>query len=484
MSWTRYLPTDRLRWTRGYDASPIWPSDPDPTILKNIAASLFADASGQPDESLQVKFLADGARHKVYDVTRSSDEANYLLRVAIPLDPHFKLESEMATMEAVRRATSIPVPRPVAWSSSADNELGYEWCLVEKIPGVELREVWRKIPWDKKLDVVDQVAHIMAQLWSPALEFSKLGSIYLEPPGEDTLKKQHRETESRITTLTSTANWGTKIGPSVDPAFFSDRRRYLDQDRGPYETCHDWAKALIKVEMEYIKSARPLHAAKEEILAANPDDDWDTIVSEDIGIDEDDLVRYDKMLGLCGEYLNLLPTVFPVSSEGAEDVSRFSLFHCDLRSANIIVNPDTCDVAGIIDWEQSTTVPQWYNHIYPEFLQGDDPLKGDRHQTPDTYDSEDEAYNAVVVSNRDRWDGRLLRARFDKAMEELGWKDWKLRSPVEEAKITFLGGISDLADWRSAERQLEEVRQLLGIETEAGSNGEDTESSDGSVNDA
>ncbi|ROW05407.1 hypothetical protein VSDG_00568 [Cytospora chrysosperma] len=459
MSWERFYPPNRLRWTRGYDSSPIWPSDPDPTIIKKLAASLLADISGLPDvSSLQVKFLADGARHKVYELNHASVDIPYLFRVAVPLDPYYKMESEMATLEAIRRSTSIPVPRPVSWSSSAGNELGYERCLVEKVPGVELRDVWRKMPWDKKLELVDRMAGIMVELWGPALRFSSIGSVYLNPPGGTKLGEHHCETEGRFQNMASAFECGFGIGPSVDPAFFSDRRRYLDQDRGPYKTCHDWVKALVHIEMEYLKTARTLVTSKPEITKAYPDDDWKSIALYDIGLDEDDLEEYDDIMETFEAYLRFLPTVFPETKREDQNVARFSLHHCDLRSANVIVDPETYNVTGIIDWEQSITVPQWYSRAYPEFLEGDDPYEGDGHRTPDTYDSDDERYNAVVVSNRDRWDGRLLRARFDHKMEELGWKDWKRESDEDEAKKTFLGGLSDMADWARAKMHLEEAQ--------------------------
>lgn len=464
MSWERFFPTDRLRWTRCYASEPIWPSDPDQTVIKKLATSLLADIPGLPDvSSLQVKFLADGARHKVYELKHASADIPYLFRVAIPLDPYYKMESEMATLEAIRRSTSIPVSRPVSWSSSADNELGYEWCLVEKIPGVELRDVWRKMPWDKKLEVVDQMAEIMVQLWGPALRFSRIGSVYLDPPVEKKLAGHGCETECRFSKMASASQCGFNIGPSVNLAFFSDRRRYLDQDRGPYKTCHDWAKALVHVEMEYFKTARKLVMSKPEITKAYPDDDWDSIATYDIGLDEDDLEKYDDIMGMFEAYLKFLPTVFPENKEEDPNVARFSLYHCDLRGANVIVDPETYNVTGIIDWEQSITVPQWYSRGYPEFLEGDDPYEGDGHRTPDTYDSEDERYNAVVVGKRDRWDGRLLRARFDHKMEELGWKDWRRTSNEDMAKLNFLDGLLDMADCGKAKMYLISAQRYLRI---------------------
>lgn len=56
------------------------------------------------------------------------------LRLAKPLDPYFKTESEVATVHFAR-VRGIPVPRIYAYDSSAANCLGLEWQLVQKISG-------------------------------------------------------------------------------------------------------------------------------------------------------------------------------------------------------------------------------------------------------------------------------------------------------------------------------------------------------------
>lgn len=99
--------------------------------------TLAASALDLDTENITVRFLADGANHKVYDIQLSDASphtTSYLFRVAIPIDPTFKLESEVATLKFLKQRTTIPVPKPIAWKSSAYNTLGYEWAVVEKFP--------------------------------------------------------------------------------------------------------------------------------------------------------------------------------------------------------------------------------------------------------------------------------------------------------------------------------------------------------------
>ena len=62
------------------------------------------------------------------------------MRVSLPVEPFFKTESEAATLSYIRTHTSIPVPEVIEWDSSADNPLGFEWVLVDKVEGVCMGE--------------------------------------------------------------------------------------------------------------------------------------------------------------------------------------------------------------------------------------------------------------------------------------------------------------------------------------------------------
>jgi hypothetical protein len=43
MSWPKYLPNDRIKWTEGLNSYPIWPSDPEIAVIKDIAASILPE---------------------------------------------------------------------------------------------------------------------------------------------------------------------------------------------------------------------------------------------------------------------------------------------------------------------------------------------------------------------------------------------------------------------------------------------------------
>src|SRR5690606_19108341 len=58
----------------------------------------------------------------------------------------------------------IPAPRVYAYDSSAENELGYEWILMEKLPGVPYQSVADNLSVNARLAVARTIAEWLDQL--------------------------------------------------------------------------------------------------------------------------------------------------------------------------------------------------------------------------------------------------------------------------------------------------------------------------------
>ncbi|KAH8884994.1 hypothetical protein GQ53DRAFT_879280 [Thozetella sp. PMI_491] len=67
------------------------------------------------------------------------------MRVSLPVDPGNKTREEVATLRFLLANTTIPVPKVTAFDDSASNELGFEWILLEPMPGVSAYQRWRKL---------------------------------------------------------------------------------------------------------------------------------------------------------------------------------------------------------------------------------------------------------------------------------------------------------------------------------------------------
>jgi aminoglycoside phosphotransferase len=151
------------------------------------------------------------------------------MRVSLPVDPFFKTESEAATLAYVGRHTSIPVPKVIAYDSSSNSKLGFEWMLLEKIEGVPLSSIWEKMPFDSKVSLTVEITNLQAQLDN--LHFTQIGSLYFS-----TIRSQ---VNSRIASFDDShkkmnvdRDIGTDfvIGRMVSPWFFRDKLSGVNQD--------------------------------------------------------------------------------------------------------------------------------------------------------------------------------------------------------------------------------------------------------------
>lgn len=462
-----------LRWSGGCSETPVWPHEPDIDAIKTLAKSHLQECVSAPlnGTPLEVSFFAEGAYNKLYKISGSGLRSDYLLRVTLPVEPFFKTESEVATIAFLRAKTSIPIPRIIAWNSSPAGDLGFEWILMEKMNGVPLTEIWRKIPWDRKLVLVEEVAELMLQLNEH--EFNSIGGLYFKTALDGKVKDRKRlptaqkETHRSGAAQTKSDDKGASqesrairqssessnvseaqdfvVDQAFDFLFFKSSRYELPGDRGPYMNSLQWLTALVHVQLEWIRTG-PVEG----------DNDYGSDFKEEAS----------TMESLCHSYFDTLPSVFP------EDEANWSnvIYHHDLNSSNILVDPETFVVTGIVDWEMINVVPAWRAAEHPRFIQESDPFEDeDEPPIPESYDDEED----IAVYTRDRWDYRLLRNHWDATMKRLKPDDASaVNATVIAANLDCLDTIPQLTDnWTRAEMWLAEVTARI----EASKNQDDNE---------
>lgn len=60
------------------------------------------------------------------------------MRVSLPVDPRHKTAGEVATLRWIRKRSEMPVPKVVAFDDSNANEIGFEWILMQRMPGISV----------------------------------------------------------------------------------------------------------------------------------------------------------------------------------------------------------------------------------------------------------------------------------------------------------------------------------------------------------
>jgi aminoglycoside phosphotransferase (APT) family kinase protein len=84
----------------------------------------------------------------------------------------------VGTIEFIRRHSEIPVPKIYAFDSSSENDLGYEWILMERLPGVTYGSVSQHVSLKSRLAVARTIADWMHKL--STLRFGWIGSLHVK----------------------------------------------------------------------------------------------------------------------------------------------------------------------------------------------------------------------------------------------------------------------------------------------------------------
>ncbi|KZW02176.1 hypothetical protein EXIGLDRAFT_481801 [Exidia glandulosa HHB12029] len=101
-----------------------------------------------------------------------------------------RIESEVATLKLLKERTTVPVPTVFAYSSTADNALGFPYTFMSPVTGLSPDDVginhWEVVPRELRATVdryCDSLAGMHLQL--SHLRFDSIGSVYIDPSDRD-----------------------------------------------------------------------------------------------------------------------------------------------------------------------------------------------------------------------------------------------------------------------------------------------------------
>lgn len=334
------LAREGLAWDdSGLNSSPIWTREPNPQDIAHVSRRTL-------HVKCEVSFFAEGAFNKLYLVQTA--QRDLLMRVSLPVHPHAKTRGEVTTLRFLRRRTEVPVPDVVAFDDSNDNEIGFEWILMERMPGVSAYKRWRTMTTFQKVALVQSIAELQAQIFRH--EFSRIGTLMA---GSD--ESSHAETP----------------GEMVSNMFFWSDHFDYNIARGPYRSAHDWLAAYLEFAVK------------------------DQVAEHENAQDEDDEKDAKFALGLSERLINLLPRIFPPIQYPPE---RTVIWHDDLSLSNILVDEDG-NITALIDWECVSAMPRWVATKLPRFLEGPN-----REREPKREEYADESVGQSEASGADEGD--------------------------------------------------------------------------------
>ena len=357
----------RYRWYFGLEPEII--QEPKTQDIQKTVRQ-YIDFIAPETETISVELLAQGAFNQAYNITAENKTTGfreeYVFRVALPIYPHYKLESDVATTEFIRHTTTVPVPIIYAFDSCPNNELGFEWMLVEKVKGISLWDTWDTMGYSTKKVIAKTVANWVNQI--SRHKFDKIGSLYC------------RQRAGQLEFY---------MGPTLHNRLYEGDRLLYDIPRGPFESIQSYFDAVLESTERHLND--PKHSARHKLEAAmhdgasqDSDDESSDGSEQGEGRSEEDILlqaderdrRNERRYGVTMRdldilpeelrtYRDLLPKICPLLYP--PEPMTTMLMHPDLSTPNIFVNESGAP-AAVIDWERARIEPTALLNPVPHFL--------------------------------------------------------------------------------------------------------------------
>ncbi|KAJ5950252.1 Aminoglycoside phosphotransferase [Penicillium vulpinum] len=325
--------------------------------------SAAATADGQSSQIRAIEKM-EGGFSKVFLMQRENGTeviAKIPCRIAGPA---------VLTTECEVGNTSIPVPRVLSWSSDRSNAVGAEYIIMEKAPGVQLFEVWGKMPEIEKLQLTRSLTRLEAQLSS--IRFPASGGLYLR---EKTNISRWTPLEKDIDPTGSFC-----IGPSCDRTYHTEEIENTAipcvHDIGPWNTIS--ALGLSRISDRHLKNHAHFYRGSVE--------------------------EQTQLLKTTIRLMMLLDANDIISQS-----SQPTLWHTDLHMGNIYVSPDEhSQIVSFIDLQGLLILPAFLQARWPVFLrpwQENEYVEGIIHpKLPDNFDqlNNEEQRNALNKWEQDK----------------------------------------------------------------------------------
>lgn len=390
-----------LKWDRsGLDLVPFWTRQPS---IETIETVCRRSLSISDNANCSISFHAEGAFNKLYLVR--TDEQSLLIRISLPVCPHDKTRGEVTTLRWLAENTTIPIPKVVAFDDTSRNEIGFEWILMELMPGVSAWKQWRSLTMAQKVFLTQQIAEFQAQLFRqkfPSASFRGIGTLGCAPEGSKPVP-----------------------GQLVSNMFFMGNHiNYDGVHRGPFHSSHDWLKSFLEIMTREFKD-----------VVADCED-------------EDEIEEAEDALEVAKRLITLLPKIFPPIEEPSE---RTALMHHDLGLQNILLD-EKGNISAVLDWECVSAMPLWAVTQVPKFLRNRDredeprresypdetpqPEGGSDNRQRDPDDLDNEGKNGLYWIHLMEYETTQLRKIYHDKMKSF-WPDWDLCREESRLKLDF-----------------------------------------------
>jgi len=454
-----------LQWEETlFGLVPRWKRDPSIAAVETVCRRQL---NIPPQDPCIVSFHASGTFNKLYTVQSTGLAPLLLMRVTLPVYPRRKTRCEVTTLRWVRENTSVPVPEVFAFDESSDNEIGFEWILMEFVQGVSADKLWPCLSMVQKAAFTEQIAGFVAELSGLGRSepwFRGIGTLDVLRDSDIKNNGGQADHADKKSSDNDDPGVGQKevdqnrnaeykvVAPSVLVAhefFFGDHVNY-DIPRGLFHSSHDWLAAMLKIVLvEQNAILERLNDKKGDITdvkAGTKDDEGGSKEDEqdnredgkgnkENDSEDDEREDAESALHIANLLLALLPKILPpqTSSGGSEPESEpTGIYHQDLHLHNILLN-EQGEIRAVIDWECVSAMPLWISlGMVPKFL--DEPAleeepQRDKYTDIDNTGEGNQLYDEHVM----QYEMTQLRKVYGRKLAEL-WPGGLVAKKADESK--------------------------------------------------
>ncbi|MCJ1405896.1 hypothetical protein MMC11_009126 [Xylographa trunciseda] len=347
-----------MRWrSRQLQYLPYWIVNPDLQLILDTIKPALTVLRLDAAEST-ITWLAEGALHKVYTVStkclETGQEKRFVLRIALPVYPYYKVESDVATTEFIRHFTSIPVPVIYCYDSSANNALGLEWMLMEKIEADPLRKIWFDLDNDLRVAITRQLAGWADEL--SRIQSNQIGSIYM------------RFTDTQLQFF---------IGPPILFNLFSRRRLLYSVNRGPFNNLSDYYSSVLDSHIHELQDEATHQIELDAVLEKEANDVYENTRGRKV-LTQEEADKLDLLELESGFSKEMIDAILPDCKALREALPQMQLptlttmlMHDDV-SLNNVLTDDKGTVMALLDWEALVLLPRHNINAFITLLDGED----------------------------------------------------------------------------------------------------------------
>lgn len=394
-----------LKWDNsGLDLVPLWTRQPSTQAIETVCRQRLHISN---NANCSISFHAEGAFNKLYLV--KTDEQSLIIRITLPVHPRYKTRGEVTTLRWLAENTNIPVPKVAAFDDDRENEIGFEWILMELMPGIPAWKQWRSLTMAQKVGLTQRIAEFQTQLFRhnfPCASFREIGTLGCDREG-----------------------YKPEPGQLISNMFFMGN--HVDYDgmhRGPFRSSHDWLRSYLAFAMR----------------------GYEEVVTD--GEDKDEIQDAKDVLEVAKRLMTLLPKIF---SPIVKPPERSVLMHHDLGLQNILLD-EQGNISAVLDWECVSAMPLWAVTKVPKFLRNRDreeeprresypdevppPEGGSDDGQHDPDDLDNEGKNELYWIHLMEYETTQLRKVYHDKMRSF-WPDWDLCREESGLKLDFYDAV-------------------------------------------